>query len=165
MFAFCVATAIMSPAQTFTTVTDFNWTDGAQPYFLSLVQGPDGDFYGTTFDGGTNAGGLGSSRSLRRARSPLCTALQGAPTDGGSVHAGLALGIDGDFYGVTSEGGPSACTANLGCGTVFKITAGGTLTTLHNLNSADGSGPTLCLTCASSLGNLIGVANADVWSD
>ena len=41
------------------------------------------------------------------------------------------LGTDGNFYGTTSEGGAlGAC--NEVCGTVFKITPQGTLTTLHS---------------------------------
>jgi uncharacterized repeat protein (TIGR03803 family) len=45
---------------------------------------------------------------------------------------GLVQGIDGNFYGITTEGGAtnSACTNN-SCGTVFKITPTGTLTILH----------------------------------
>jgi uncharacterized repeat protein (TIGR03803 family) len=41
---------------------------------------------------------------------------------------------DGNFYGMTYYGGASSnCTD--GCGTVFKITPGGTLTTLHSFDS------------------------------
>src|SRR5581483_11118519 len=47
----------------------------------------------------------------------------------------LAQGRDGNFYGTTRFGG----TNNLG--TVFKITAAGTLTTLYSFSGTDGSEP------------------------
>ena len=84
---FCIATAIASPAQTFTTVANFHFTNGSGPN-AGLIQGTDGNFYGTTLLGGTN----------------------------------------------------NNCTDR--CGTVFKITAKGTLTTLHSFDGTDGSSPT-----------------------
>jgi uncharacterized repeat protein (TIGR03803 family) len=55
----------------------------------------------------------------------------------------LTQGADGNFYGTTQWGGTNNC--ELGCGTIFKMTSTGTLTTLHNfcsqLNCADGSAP------------------------
>src|SRR5689334_21291838 len=51
-------------------------------------------------------------------------------TDGAYPKAGLAQATDGNFYGTTFYGG-----ANNSEGTVFKITPGGTLTTLHNFCS------------------------------
>src|ERR1700683_2858809 len=53
------AMAIASPAQTFTTLVNFNYTNGANPYFMSLVQGTDGNLYGTTEGGGANGSGTG----------------------------------------------------------------------------------------------------------
>src|SRR5580698_8628829 len=52
-----VATAIASPAQTFTTLVNFNYTNGANPYLMSLVQGTDANLYGTTEGGGANGEG------------------------------------------------------------------------------------------------------------
>lgn len=49
---FCLA-AIASPAQTFTTLHSFNGTDGSTAN-SGLVQGTDGNFYGTTVEGGAN---------------------------------------------------------------------------------------------------------------
>jgi uncharacterized repeat protein (TIGR03803 family) len=48
---FCVVVAIGSAAQTFTTLHSFDYTDGAQPD-AAVVQGTNGDFYGTTSGGG-----------------------------------------------------------------------------------------------------------------
>ena len=79
----CVAAAISSSAQTLTTLHTFDLTDGAFP-FGTLVQGLDGNLYGTTAQGN----------------------------------------------------GRNQCAG--GCGTVFKITPQGTLTTLHNFKKTDG---------------------------
>jgi uncharacterized repeat protein (TIGR03803 family) len=55
-------------------------------------------------------------------------------------------GSDGNFYGTTAHGGNLVACDTLAypvpsCGTVFKITPGGTLTTLHLFDSTDGGWP------------------------
>jgi len=56
--------------------------------------------------------------------------------------AGLVQGTDGNFYGATFVGGTqSSKCSGFGCGTLFKITAGGTLTTLHFFDGTDGYEP------------------------
>jgi len=55
---------------------------------------------------------------------------------------GLAQGTDGNFYGGTLAGGTSSnCsyTGIVGCGTIFRLTPGGTLTTLHSFDGTDGN--------------------------
>ena len=53
-------------------------------------------------------------------------------TDGSQPLLGsLVQGIDGNLYGITDTGG------SYGCGTVFKITTGGVLTTLFNFQGDD----------------------------
>ena len=66
--------------------------------------------------------------------------------DGAYPEAGLVQATDGNLYGTTFYGGAnsSACSG-LGCGTVFKITLAGKLTTLHSFcsltNCPDGAEP------------------------
>ena len=60
----------------------------------------------------------------------------------------MILGTDGNFYGTTGQGGAyqnSSCSPSNGCGTIFKITPTGELTTLYSFcaetNCPDGSRP------------------------
>jgi len=77
-----------------------------------------------------------------------------ACADGQYPVAGLVQAAGGDFYGTTYFGG------NQSNGTVFKITTGGTLTTLHTfctqVGCPDGYNPVVGLTLAES-GDLYGV--------
>lgn len=123
LLVLCAATAIVAQAQTFQTLVNFDGHNGANPMYVTLVQGSDGDLYGTTEDGGS----YGDGGTIFRAT------LEGALTNysfsnganGGMPYAGMVLSTDGTFYGTTSNGG-------IGFGTVFKINRQGTLTTLHS---------------------------------
>jgi len=68
----------------------------------------------------------------------------GYPSDGSAPYAGLVQAPDGNFYGTTYAGGASS-NCQGGCGTVFRITPGGTLTTLHSFDWYDGASPTAAL--------------------
>ena len=141
----CGTVISISPQGTVTRLYSFcsqpNCTDGGNPGG-SLVQGTDGNFYGTTSErGSTENGGtvfkITPSGTLTTLYS-FCS--QPNCTDGSSPWAGLVQGSDGNFYGTTQFGGSSnACES--GCGTVFKITAAGVLTTLHSFDGADGWNP------------------------
>src|SRR5260370_7027167 len=138
-FVFCGGTAIPSVAQTFTNLVSFNGTNGEDPRG-SLVQGTDGNFYGTTGFGGANnvsacaAFGLTGCGTVFKITTSGTTTLysfcaQTNCTDGANPTAGLVQGSDGSFYGTTNVGGAN------NHGTVFKITAGGTLTTLYSFSA------------------------------
>jgi uncharacterized repeat protein (TIGR03803 family) len=104
----------ITPAGILTTLYEFSRADGAVPYTAPLVLGSDGDFYGTTSDGGTNGDGTVFKITPQ---GTLTTLYQfgGLPTDGQNPWAGLVQGSDGDFYGTASSGGTNSQ------GTVFKL--------------------------------------------
>src|SRR5579863_466331 len=132
----CVTTAIASPAQVFTSLLKFDQSDGSNPEYASLVQGRDGNFYGTTLDGGPNLQGTAFKITSAGILTMLYTfCAQTTCTDGSAPVAGLILATDGNLYGTTATGGV------YGNGTVFKITPSGTLTTLHSFRGIDGANP------------------------
>ena len=126
---FCAATTLASSAQTLTTLHNFAGqpSDGAVPY-AKLVRGTDGNFYGTTHSGGTN----GDGTVFKMTPSGTVTILHSftAQGDGTNPAAGLIQARDGNFYGTTNGNSSGQCAAG-NCGTVFKITPGGSFTTLH----------------------------------
>lgn len=156
------AVASSSPAQTFTSLVSFDVTNGAYPYSSSVVQGRDGNLYGTTSIGGANNGcgghsGCGTFYRYNPATNTLTVlysfcALSNC-ADGANPQAGVVLGSNGNFYGTTAFGGSTteACfTGVVGCGTVFEVTPAGTLTTLHVFSGPDGGDPQGALLQATS---------------
>src|ERR1700733_1976452 len=137
---FCLA-AIASPAQTFTTLHSFNGTDGSAAN-SGLVRGTDGNFYGTTVVGGANQTcGNNSSCGTVFQITPggtLTTLHSFNGTDGALPEAGLVQGSDGNFYGTTSGNPNYSFTCSGNCGTVFKMTPSGTLTTLYTFDGTGG---------------------------
>jgi uncharacterized repeat protein (TIGR03803 family) len=110
----------ITPSGTLTTLYNFcsqsGCTDGRGPYG-GLVQGKDGNFYGTTLEGGTSNYGTAFAITPSGSLSTIynfCSKTSCA--DGAYPYAGLTLGSDGNFYGVTKEGGNSSNS-----GTAFKL--------------------------------------------
>jgi uncharacterized repeat protein (TIGR03803 family) len=107
--------------------------DGARPSD-GLIQTSDGNFYGTAATGGTN--GYGTVFEISASGS-LTTIHSFDVFDGDNPQAALVQGTDGNFYGTTSWGGASRSS-----GTVFQMTAGGSLTTLYTFTGlSDGEYP------------------------
>jgi uncharacterized repeat protein (TIGR03803 family) len=122
------------PAQTFTVLHSFDGTDGEQPN-AGLVQATDGNLYGTTESAGANGYGTVFKISPSGTFTTLYSfCSQSSCTDG--MNPGPVIqGSDGNFYGTTRQGGTGNCLlggTKYGCGTIFKITPGGALTTLIN---------------------------------
>jgi uncharacterized repeat protein (TIGR03803 family) len=119
---------------TLTTLVSFNATNGANPG-AGLVQGKDGNFYGTTVVGGAN--GYGSLFQLTLSGTLATLISFDRTNNGANPGAALVQGSDDAFYGTTEAGGTNAN----GDGTIFKVTTNGTLTTLVSFNGTDGSRP------------------------
>ena len=140
--------------------------------FGGLTLGKDGNFYGTTVFGGafskvfggtvfkiTPAGNVTTLHSFCAQKSGVVCLDGSEPWNGALVQAS-----DGNFYGTTSSGGGNVCPlSGNGCGTAFRITPGGKLTTLHvfcsDVNSngrcTDGAAPSSGMIVGSD-GNLYG---------
>src|SRR5579863_6889717 len=116
-----------------------NCADGEYPQ-AGLVQASDGNFYGTTPEGGGGHYHQGGTIFKVTSNGNLSTLYnfcsQPACADGADSLAALLQGTDGNFYGTTIGGG-AYCTQNSGCGTVFKITSSGILTTMHSFDDTD----------------------------
>jgi uncharacterized repeat protein (TIGR03803 family) len=136
----CAATAIALPGQTFTTLHSFDGTDGQNPY-SGLVQATNGDLYGTTQTGADNcvaygfANGCGAVYRITPSDTLTPYSLDGA--NGAIAYAGLVQATNGDLYGTTEYGSSLNCSP-YGCGTVFKFTPSGTLTTLYTFCTQSG---------------------------
>ena len=133
----------ITPTGTLTTLYSFCTQsfcpDGAIPY-AGLVQGTDGNLYGTTQLGGDDDAGTVFKITPTGTLTTLYSfcALAGC-TDGYYPNVGLVQATDGNFYGTTEYGGSHSCdSAYGGCGTVFKITPSGTLTTLYTFCTQSG---------------------------
>ena len=102
VLALCAATAIAVSARTFTSLHSFGGTDGKTPG--ALVQGTDGNFYGTTIHDGAGSNGT----VFKITPSGTLTTLynfcsQSGCADGGLPYVGLVQGANGNFYARSSK--------------------------------------------------------------
>jgi uncharacterized repeat protein (TIGR03803 family) len=118
VFVLCAMTAIALPAQTFNTLFIFDSADGARPG-AALVQGVDGNLYGTT-----RAGGAGNSGTVFKVTpsGTLTTLYSFCAQSGCGVGvfplAELVQATNGDFYGTTSgvlENSPASVARSSAC--------------------------------------------------
>ena len=124
----------MTPTGMLTTLVSFDGTNGADPE-ACLVQGNDGNYYGTTVLGGDSYNG---TVFMVTPSGTLTNLISFNGFNGSNPDAGLMLGSDGNLYGTTGSAGPGGGFYSYG--TVFMITPSGTLTTLHNFTGDDGAG-------------------------
>jgi len=139
----------VSPPWPLKVLGPFAYTNGADPNLFT--QGTDGNFYGSTALGGTGHGVV-----YKMTAAGKITALHtfsGYPTDGHFPVGQLVQGLDGNFYGVTYQGGA------FNQGSIFKITAAGVFTQIWSFDdtatNVDGNNPFSGLTLGSD-GNFYG---------
>jgi uncharacterized repeat protein (TIGR03803 family) len=100
-------------------------------YPSSLIQGSDGNFYGTTTLGGQYGEGTVYGLTPAGTATVLYSFGTGGNTDGVRPN-GLIQGTDGNFYGTTSTGG------QYGEGIVFRLTPDGAETVIHSFSGNGG---------------------------
>lgn len=137
--------------------------DGSLPVG-PLIQATDGNFYGMTSSGGNtqyctiNSNGCGTIFEITSAgKLTTLYAFCGSSgcLDGAYPYGNLTEGLDGNLYGTTASGGAGAWYFNCsGCGTIFKVTPQGVLTSLYNFciseSCTDGSTPEVGLVLAAN---------------
>jgi uncharacterized repeat protein (TIGR03803 family) len=143
-------------AQTYEVLYTFvGGTDGANPA-ASVIRDTDGNFYGTTYFGGT--ANLGTVFKLDKSGKETVLHSFIGGTDGASPQAGVILDAEGNLYGTTTSGGGSGCGGS-GCGVVFKLSKTGKEKVLHSFTgSPDGAFPYGGV-ILDSAGNLYGTTN------
>ncbi len=134
---FCTLTAMASQAQTLTTLATFNGANGSQP--LGIIQGFDGNFYGTTLNGGTQNEGTAFKITPGGVLTTLHSFCLTGCLGGWWPEGRLTQAGNGDFYGPTDTGG------TFGGGVIYRMTSAGAYMVLYNFcsqpNCADGIGP------------------------
>jgi len=148
----------ITPSGKLTTLYSFcsqtNCTDGANP-LTGLIQSTNGDFYGVTQAGGSCCGTVFKITPSGTFTTIYNFCSQTNCTDGEDPYGGLIQPTEGDLYGTITGGGTGTE------GTVFKITPGGTLTTLYSF-CANGAPPD-CTDGANPWGALIQASNGDFY--
>ncbi len=139
----------ISPSGNLTTLWSFTLgADGGSPW-AGLVQGSDGDFYGTTSIGGAH---VSFGTVFRITRSGSLTTLYSFAA-GAQPRAGLVQGKDGYFYGTTATGGRYG-------GTVFRISSTGSLTILWSADHPGDGGITTGDLVQGNDGNFYGTTSS-----
>ena len=156
---FAAAASLASAQTTFTSLLSFEGTNGANPHYVYLVQGTDGNLYGTTYVS-TGSGGTVFKITTKGVLTTIYTFCPDGEScvDGAQPEAGLVLATNGDFYGTAANGGANSF------GTVFQVTSAGKLTALHSFDSTDGASPEVALIQATN-GKLYGTTSIGGSSD
>lgn len=129
-------------------------SDGANPE-STLVMDKAGNLYGTAAFGGT---GCCNGTVFKLAPNGTETTLYQftGGTDGGEPGAGVILDKAGNLYGTTTAGGLTSNCYPIGCGTVFKVTPGGTESVLYTFTGGNDGGQPAAALIKDKAGNFYG---------
>src|SRR5215467_3784935 len=115
--------------------------DAAGPT-AALVMDAAGNFYGTTFFGGSADCLCGAVFKLTRGGREVVLYSFTGGSDGANPYAAVIRDSSGNLYGTTTGGGDLSCQEPGGCGTVFKIDSSGVESVLHAFTTGtDGEFP------------------------
>ena len=126
----------ITPTGKLTVIYNFDGLANGGLPFGPLVQGVDGEFYGTTL---SSTGPTGVVFKVSAGGEFKVLHTMNGTSDGESPYGGLVLASDLNFYGVNSAGG------GLGFGTIFKMTSSGALSVVHDFDGTTGSTPEVTL--------------------
>jgi uncharacterized repeat protein (TIGR03803 family) len=148
----------MTPGGILTNLFSFDGTNGSQPF--GLMEGNDGNFYGVTQYNEVQGSTVGWGTAFRISSSGSCTNLVSFNSffgpNGANPQGGLLQASDGNFYGTTAYGGTSESW-----GTIFEMTADGTLTTLYTFTGGTDGGHPAAAMVQGTNGVLFGTTS--VW--
>ncbi|HEX9046829.1 MAG TPA: choice-of-anchor tandem repeat GloVer-containing protein [Verrucomicrobiae bacterium] len=133
---------------------------GTLPY-AGVIQGSDGNFYGTTFTSSTNNQGavfVMAPNGLMNVLHSFSRPTSGINYDGYNPSAELVEGDDGNFYGTTEYGGI------YGYGTVYQITPTGSFNVLYSFNIGTNGANPLAGLCKGRDGSFYGTTKSSVPS-
>lgn len=155
---FTVTLPTVNQSAVYTELNSFG-VKGNSPANYGLIQAGDGNFYGTTIQGGNTNNGTIFTFSLTTGFRPLLFEFP-IPSSTPLIPGNMIQGSDGNFYGTTQAGGAQDQ------GTIFRFSPGvaSPLTVLHEFNGPDGSAPLGGLIQAND-GNYYGTTNTGGIND
>ncbi|HEY4114690.1 MAG TPA: choice-of-anchor tandem repeat GloVer-containing protein [Rhizomicrobium sp.] len=144
----------------FGTIYSFTGGSDGMDSTTALFLAQDGNFYGTTDDGGVDCDGTGQGCGTIFKLTPEGSETVLYRFEGGSHGAYPAAGVTmdgaGNLFGTTNNGGFNCDGSGAGCGVVFELTADGQEFGLHTFAGGDDGANPQAAPVSDAAGNLYG---------